>query len=97
MERQSSIFNTRRNGKRMNSKLVNYEQLEEMLKKHDVDNKISHTYTSLVFEKVFVAVTTVFIVLFGVLLFLTLLPMIILEAIVTGIYKGIKNAKEVSD
>ena len=38
----------------MKSKLVNYEQLEEMFKKHDVDNKMSSTISSQVFEKLFV-------------------------------------------
>ena len=42
----------------MKSKLVNYEQLEEMFKKHDVDNKMSSTISSQVGEKLFVVVTT---------------------------------------
>ena len=81
----------------MKSKLVNYEQLEEMFKKHDTENKLSSTVCSQIFEKLFVFITTVFIVLTGISLFIALFPFFIVEAVLIGIYRGIKNAKKVSD
>ena len=81
----------------MKSKLVNYEQLEEMFKKHDVDNKMSSTISSQVFEKLFVVVTTILIVLVGISLFIIKFPFFIVEALLIGIYRGIKNAKKISD
>ena len=81
----------------MKSKLVNYEQLEEMFKKHDVDNKMSSTISSQVFEKLFVVVTTILIVLVGISLFIIMFPFFIVEALLIGIYIGIKNAKKISD
>lgn len=81
----------------MKSKLINYEQLEEMFKKHDTESKLSKTICSQIFEKLFVFITTIFIVLTGVSLFIIMFPFFIVEAVLIGIYRGIKNAKKISD
>lgn len=81
----------------MKSRLINYEQLEALFSKHDVDASMPKALTAKLFEKIFIYISTVFLVLLGVTLFVCLLPLIIIESLIVGIYRGIKNAKKVSD
>jgi len=81
----------------MKSRLVNYEQLEALFMKHDVEEDSPKSLSTKLFEKIFIYVSTVFLVLFGVVLFICLLPLVIIESLITGIYRGIKNAKKISN
>lgn len=76
-------------------RLINYQQLEEMFQKHDLHISKPETFSSKIFQKLFVIGSTGFIVIYGVLLFLLLLPLVLVEAIITGFIRGIKHAKEI--
>lgn len=82
----------------MKRMLINYEQLQELFEKHDVDKKVETTYSAMLYEKVFTYLACFVLLFLGGLLFLTFLPIVIIEAIGKGIYlgfrKGLQDAKE---